>query len=240
MAKYLLLRPREKASTSLQRFQQAGFSVEALALIETIPNNSEMAELVTYLRQNSTPSTVIVTSTVAASMLVDSTIADHHHFIAVGQSTGTVLKGAFSNVIWPDQQTSEGIIGYLKSTLSVPLSIVLVKGDGGRDLLPKFLQQNFANFVEFNIYQRNNISIDLQQLTWKTEDIECIIATSSQQMHRAFELFDHAWLTGQEWIVVSPRAKQQAIDLGIKSVTCSEGASDQQLIDTLTANRGDM
>lgn len=240
MTKCLLLRPKHKAPKSEQSFRSAGIGVEVISLIETQVIPQTVNNLITFLQSSSARKTVIITSTVVADLLSKyPQQLSTHYLITVGSASREILQRAGITAHSSCTETSEGIVDKLQQNPTLLHNVCLVKGVGGRQLLPSYLQQQCHQYDCFDVYRRNNISMNLSDLTWKIREIQCIISTSSQQMCRAFALFDRQWLISRVWIVVSDRAVEQAKNMGIQTVICSHGASDQQLIKAVKELRSD-
>ena len=159
-------------------------------------------------------------------------------YIAVGQATQQALNDiGISDVITPELQTSEGLLA-LPQTFDVNnKAIIIVRGDGGRELIAEQLRSRGAQVSYIESYQRLWLPLEhsiTQQ--WLAQGINCILATSNEILKSIVQLIDNQdnyWKNDCKWIVASERIAQQAKALGLKQVICSHGASDSAIISCL-------
>lgn len=238
MIRPLLLRPRHKCLGAQQDFLKAGIEIECLPLIsiQSIPSAIDALKL--KLTSTLIPLRVIVTSTSAAELMgAIEPLPDHHIYVCVGESSASVLRGRNVNVDWPQQQNSEGLITLIEQQNVKVAGNILVKGEGGRTLLPDYLRRCQLAMTNYDIYKRIPISINVDELTWKYHQIECIISTSIEQIELIFQLLDKEWLQSMPWVVVSQRALELTRQLGVTKVICSQGARNAQLIQAVNMIR---
>ncbi len=238
MSKPLLLRPKHKCIGAQQAFLQAGINIECLPLItiQSIPSAIDALKLT--LTAAKAPLRVIVTSTSAAELMgAIEPLPNQHLYVCVGASSASILRARKVNVDWPQQQNSEGLISLIEQQNVSVAGNILVKGEGGRTLLPDYLNSNKPAMTNYNIYKRIPISVNVDELTWKYHDIECIISTSIEQIELIFQVLDHDWLQSMPWVVVSQRALELTQQLGVTKVICSQGARNAQLIQAVNMIR---
>lgn len=114
-------------------------------------------------------------------------------------------------------------------------NIALVKGVGGRDILPETLKSRGAHLFTLNVYQRdcpNTLPAACKNI-WKNNKRFIILGTSVDSINNLFTLFGSkatTWLHNTPWLVMSNRIKQHAISLGIKTAYVSP---PNQLCETL-------
>jgi uroporphyrinogen-III synthase len=231
---FLLLRPQAKCQASANAFSQAGLDAIACGLIDTVLDKQAIAQLpekIARLNQQ-TENLILVTSTVAAQQCV---LLKHHwpqavQFLAVGQSSASILSEAGIKVIVPQEARTEGLLTLNELKNVEHKTIIIMKGYGGRELLLDTLHARGARVQEWEVYKRQKVTQPLSTQNWQAEQIHCIIATSGEVIEAAFNYFDNTWLTTLKWIVVSQRTADIASRLGATQVTISHDASDQALI----------
>lgn len=166
--------------------------------------------------------------------------------IAVGTTTATVLgKCSGREVLVPQDQRSEGVLALAELQDVADKHIVIVRGNAGRELIKKGLQQRGAHIHYVQSYRRVPLPLDGQGLSdqWRQQDIQCIVVTSNEILQLIFALLpteQHSWLQQQLWIMVSPRMKEAAIELGIDAsrIYLSASANDQALLEAICQLRG--
>ncbi|ALS99921.1 uroporphyrinogen-III C-methyltransferase [Lacimicrobium alkaliphilum] len=236
MTEFLLLRPEGKCQQSCERFAAAGIPVIGLPLLRIEPQVEQLEQLTEKLLSLPAQSKVIFISTSAAKLtleaMADKTWPSQLSYFAVGNSSAEILRQAGLAVQVPEQQDSEGLLALAELQAINGLPVLLVKGEGGRELLAEGLAERGAVLMPLSIYRRQRVVQPEPTQPWKPEQIQCIITTSGELMDAAFARFDHNWLKTLPWILVSDRLIQQARERGITRVIRSDDASDDALIRT--------
>lgn len=233
---FLIARPKDKAESTLANFSRSGLKGQILPVIDiTITKDASFG-----IRLNkASPSCIIITSSYAAQWLAD-LLADKPalldlsstNVVCVGRSTAQIITRIVSanNITIASPENSEGILQLDCLQLVVGHNIVLLKGQGGRDLISQTLQKRKANLTVLNVYQRiANISA-INAFAFEQSQIRCIIATSIEITELLLSMLDKNWLQSCQWIVASERIKDYAYTKGIKHITVSYGASNQALL----------
>lgn len=234
----LLLRPAAKLASSCEYIRQHGIDCVGVALIETkvVPQAVEAAWQ--RLAHHSGKALAIFTSTVAAQAML---IPEQHWpsnilCLAVGNSTASVLNKHGIDVIVPDVETSEGLLALETLRELKSSSVFLIKGEDGLNILAPTLIDRGARVTEFAVYRRLILAVPKTIGAWQPEQIRCIVATSGEILHAAFQQFEHQWLKSLPWIVVSRRLSEIAAKLGISNCIVSQGASDAQITATIKSH----
>ena len=237
---YLILRPKAKLANSVACFKEADLSVLGCGLIDTVANPNA-AVLLSQLADIQ-PDLVIVTSTVAADMYVASlseSTAKHKQdlrqqkhpiFIAVGASTAKKLSIANTRVLQAEPSNSEGIIACIGQLKLKHANVAILKGKGGRKLISEALTEKGFTVSEFDLYERVVLREAYYTEHFEADNIQCIIATSSEIIDAAYNFFEPQWLNSRQWIVVSKRTKLHLSALGANNIFTSNGATDSLLI----------
>lgn len=233
----LLLRPKNRIQASAERFRAVGLAVTPVALMDI---RTEAIEPAVLQRLSNTPAeqcVCILTSQNALSGIQHELpvhLADAH-WISVGETSAQALRqlGVHSEV--PSQHCSEGILSL--ESLQTPDNrlCLIVKGQGGRDLLQRSLAQRGFEVLVAQTYRRVKLNQASAIDTDVMKDIQVVIATSGELISAAFETFESQWLVSLPWIVVSDRAAEIAKSHGITETYVTSGASDDVLIAALKA-----
>jgi uroporphyrinogen-III synthase len=103
--------------------------------------------------------------------------------VAVGTTTATVLeKCSGREVLVPQDQRSEGVLALPQLQDVADKHIVIVRGNAGRELIKKGLQQRGAHIHYVQSYRRVPLPLDGQSLSdqWHQQHIQCIVVTSNE------------------------------------------------------------
>jgi uroporphyrinogen-III synthase len=112
--------------------------------------------------------------------------------------------------------------------------ILIVRGNGGRQLLGDTLQERGGSVDYLEVYSRNISSADPKPLiaTWE-RDVDIVTVTSCGILDNLFSLLGEAGrakLCATPLVVVSQRIKARAQEHGCKSIVLAGEASDQGLL----------
>lgn len=161
--------------------------------------------------------------------------------VAIGKATAQALLECAAPAHWvsPPPFNSEALLT-LPVLLSVSgLSIVIFRGEGGRNLLAKTLKQRGAKVIEAQVYRRSlpAASIDPLIQYWKQGEIQAVVATSTESLKNLFTMAGEAakpWLCRTPLVVLSRRSQKLALQLGAQSLPLmAPEASDTAIVETL-------
>lgn len=149
--------------------------------------------------------------------------------IAVGSKTRDALQAEGFNALMPARSDSEGLLAMPELSGALLPDVVIVKGEGGRELLGEELKRRGARVTEWCCYRRCWPEVDLSVL--RDVDSSFVFQASSGEMvSRLSEL-----LTGERQedlfqspvIVPSERVAALATALGWGRVIRAEDAGDR-------------
>ncbi|HAU1151648.1 TPA: uroporphyrinogen-III synthase [Legionella pneumophila] len=114
-------------------------------------------------------------------------------------------------------------------------TILLVKGEGGRQLIEEYLMLKGARLCILSVYKRVVPTIDQEFLNslWRDDLVDIILLTSEQSIHNLFKMFSiegQMWLQNKPCVVISDRLAKVASLLGIKKILISH---PERMIGTL-------
>lgn len=215
--------------------------------IETLPETPAQRSLMLNLDRYCA---VIVVSKPAATLGIER--VDRYwpqppaeqHWFSVGAGTGQLLADYGLSVSWPEQgDDSEALLALPKllETLTIDAPRVLImRADVGRDFLSEQLKQRGAQVDFLPLYRRclpvypsGTLIKQIQQ-----EQLNGLAVSSEQGLRHLIELAGDAWpsLTSLALFVPSPRVAKIAQELGAQHVIDCRGASNQALLNALTAH----
>gem|GEM_PF-1527155 len=141
---------------------------------------------------------------------------------AIGSASLEHLRRAGLDVSAPDIATSEGLIELLESTLPKPeeggtagMTIWLLSGAGGRELVANYLRNAGHRVFKFAFYERRPV----RSLDVRPQNINAVVVGSQQSLEVASELWQAAG-GGRDVNVFVPsmRVAQKGYALGFKNV----------------------
>ncbi|MDC5703282.1 uroporphyrinogen-III synthase [Vibrio europaeus] len=160
-------------------------------------------------------------------------------YLAVGQKTAHILsKATRQTVHYPEVSDSEHLL-LQDALLSIAnKKILILRGNGGRELIFDTLVARGAQVEYREVYKRENLAFrsDLLVPIWQNEKITQIVITSSGQLsYFVSQLTDEhkAWLFTLHLYVPSERIAQQAREVGFQVVTNTFSASNNVLLAAL-------
>jgi len=241
----VVTRPAHQAEHLCQLIEQAGGTAIRLPVIEIAPPTDIQAAQ-DKLRQLENFNTAIFTSANAVEGLFklappSFSWPQNIQVAAIGKRTASVLNAhAISVDIVPDQGfNSEALLQSDAMNTVADKKIMIFKGEGGRTLLSKTLNQRGAYIESIDLYQRKRLNKGFRniQQTGKSGSIDLFVVTSNEGLQSLFEMAtenERAWLLTTPLVVISERTAQLAKTLGFShhSMVAKE-ASDEGLLNSL-------
>ena len=161
--------------------------------------------------------------------------------IAIGESSANALESRHIAVHFiPARADSEHLLAFPALQKIKNDNVLLIKGEGGRSLIPETLAARGANLVSLEVYQRSIPKLNQEELAhlWQNDTIDIIVFTSQEAMRNLFILFGEEasqWLQQKPCLVLSQRLAQEAAILGIKNSTVFQ---PDTLLDALHQHQG--
>ncbi len=164
-------------------------------------------------------------------------IPQHVDIVAVGQATAKALRNAGLNVdLVPEQGfNTEAILSMPQLQTLNGQSCLIVRGQGGRELLAQTLEERGAQVYYLELYWRIMPEIDtgpVERLLHQNK-LDVITITSGEALKNLLKMLDssvHHQLLATPLAVISQRIRQLAIELGFKQVFVSEQPADTALV----------
>jgi uroporphyrinogen-III synthase len=166
--------------------------------------------------------------------------ADGVRVAAVGESTGRALAEAGVAVdLVPEtgRYDSEGLRASEALQDVAGWRVLVVRGEGGRELLAVELGRRGAEVTYAQVYRRAVPEADPAPLLARwDEDVQAVVATSADVLANLVLLLGASGLDRLRrtpLVVVSARMAARARDLGCEALVVSEGARDHQVLEAL-------
>lgn len=160
--------------------------------------------------------------------------------IAIGTATAQALAVSYGgelHVIIASPQNSEGILALPATNDITGKRVLIVRGEGGRNLLDEALIARGALLFSAEVYRRVLPKVDVATLLAKwAQDVQVVITTSGESLENLRTLLGpdgQAKLLTTPLITISERLKSMALAAGIRRVICANGAEDQSLLAAL-------
>lgn len=161
----------------------------------------------------------------------------YRKIIAVGDATQKALKERNIDSLCPEIHTSEGILKLIDGDKLSQQDVLIIRGDGGRELLAQTLSRKGAKVCYLEAYQRIWYKLDSRHVQqWHNQEINCIVVTSNALLESIVHLIkdqNKFWQKSCLWIVASQRIADSATSLGLNNVVNAHGASDSQVINAI-------
>lgn len=143
---------------------------------------------------------------------------------AIGAATRNALKNRGVRVdVTPGLTGSESLLQRPSMQCVKNQTILLVKGEFGRELIADTLTKRGAVVLPLAVYRRVSTPLlqDAIQSLWRQDAVDVILFTSEQAMHALFSSLGepgYDWLRSKPCRVMSERLANVALELGIKNI----------------------
>lgn len=235
----LVVRPAAQAAELVQLLRQHGHAPLCCPLLETVAG-SELSRLPDLLHS---ADIVIAVSLHAIHFAHDFLLQTgqtwpHIEYFAVGQASADGFAAIGIAAICPDDPRSEGLLALPALQQLVGKRVLILRGNGGRELIADTLASRGALVHYCAAYERHYPEFDGEQLThhWQAAGLDSLLITSGELLQRLLALVpDHQrpWLFGRLLVVPSPRVAEMASAAGFIHITIAQGASNQALMAAL-------
>ena len=161
----------------------------------------------------------------------------HIIWLAVGAATAEILSAYGIDVKAPEHANSEGLLSMPVLQNINEQRALIMKGQGGRDLLAKTLESRGAKVDILDLYQRHKPSYTEAELEVRLREKppEIVLATSVNILDNLEAIVTPCLpsLKDLPLIVASPRIAKHAEVLGFKNVITAFDASDEAMLESL-------
>lgn len=161
---------------------------------------------------------------------------------AIGKSTAAALKkaGLFVNLVPESGYNSEALLAAPEMQLVEGKKILIVRGQGGRDLLATELAKRGADVEYREVYKRMMPTIDNTEVIdfLGNKKLTAVTATSGEALENLLKMIGTQYqsaLKNLQLIVISDRIKSLAEAMGFSKITVTADPSDSAIVNALTA-----
>lgn len=160
-------------------------------------------------------------------------------YLGVGQKTAHVLsKVCKQKVNYPQVSDSEHLLKLTELNGVDNKSILILRGNGGRELIRDSLLNRGAQAFYCETYRREYIPISDHNTyqTWINKNTSKVVITSQEQLEYLCSITPNeylAWLSTRQLFVPSQRIAERSQQLGFSNVTNTHSATNQILLAAL-------
>lgn len=246
----LVTRPDEKGVALTEMLNKAGIAAIHLPFF-TLTAGRELNQLPSQISQLKAGDYIFAVSPAAIRYAAESLQAVGFHwrkdlrYFAVGQSSAELFASQSEQaVIYPyGQENSEGLLKLPAMQDLTGKKVLILRGNGGRELFPTQAQALGAQVEILECYQRQAISYDnqLQTSICKRAGINQILVTSNEILTTLVNFVpeqERDWLFQCRLICVSQRIVKNAQQFGwqAQNLIIAPRADNQTLLQTVLSN----
>ena len=236
----LVTRPAHQSENFLSLLRQSGAEAFALPAVEIQAITLSQTTLC-YLQQQASYHVIIFISANAVRFglpLLQKTTGPLVAAIGNGTAANLNAEGWQVDLIASTGHSSEDILALdaLQSAAITGKSILIIRGEGGREFLAKSLQSRGANVDYAEVYRRVCPQSDIEWLAplWQ-QRIQLVCVTSNvilENLYKMLQPYRNA-LLNTTLVVPGQRCWQLAQQLGFKKIIQSDSASDQDMLQSI-------
>ncbi|WP_044616303.1 uroporphyrinogen-III synthase [Gynuella sunshinyii] len=237
--KVLITRPSGQEHSLVQLLEGQSIAYDHLPLLSIAPKATEQAdkELIMNLDQFTG---VIVVSPNAARHGLDlieqywPQFPARQYWLTNGYGTAKVLEHAGLEVAFPETGTrTEDLLELPELDQIIGQKWLIIKGEGGRDLLKQELEDRGAEVSVLSVYKRSAPEITKAEAAKALADVDTLILTSGEALDNLNKLADIEQLKDKTFIVSSSRMAQMVQERGLTDIVVAKGASDALILQAL-------
>ncbi|MGF1693321.1 uroporphyrinogen-III synthase [Photobacterium kagoshimensis] len=242
----LITRPSPDGEQLAQQLNAAGIKAITHPLL-TIKAGHDLPTLISQLNLLQ-PNDFLIAVSVHAVNLAHNYLLSHCaswpknvHYIAVGHKTAAALRQATGQAVHQPQHQcdSEGLLALPELANVNQRRILILRGNGGRELIHQALSERGAQVSYCECYQRCLLPLDGEQLCqqWQSHDVTALVVTSGEQLSHlctAIPQNQQAWFYQRQLYVPSQRIADQAQQLGFTHFSTVGSAANHALFTFLS------
>ena len=243
----LILRPQPAADELAALLRRQGHTPVVCPLLSYRPGN-ELAALIDRLSQADMVIAISVAAVQYASEQLAKQLArwpQHCIYLTVGATTAAQWQQQGLKVISPTDARSEGLLALPELQSATGKNVLILRGNGGRELLADVLSELGAQVSYVECYRRHYLHTDGTSLLqeWQAAGVDSVIISSSKLFRQLIRLLPETasdWLSSQHWFVPSQRTADEIYQAGFNSVTIMSGVQHDAVVAALQNNPEDI
>lgn len=243
LPRVMVTRPAGQADRLVTGLRNAGWQVWHLPLIDIAPMEALPGPVRQRIQDLDLYAHLVFVSANAARIgcaLVDDFWPQWpvgQRYWAVGASTAQVLEERGLKAERPTtDMSSEGLLALPGLNRVAGDRVLIVRGEGGRQLIAETLRERGATVDDLCCYRRGPVEHDAAQLreSLRTAPVDLVMVSSGEGLELLSGLLQpeaNSALAATPLLVPSPRVADLAVRLGWQSITTVENASDPAMLD---------
>ncbi|GHD97447.1 uroporphyrinogen-III synthase [Pseudocitrobacter faecalis] len=242
----LVTRPSPKGEELVSRLRTLGRVAWSFPLIEITPGR-ELAALSPALDALRPDDLLFALSPHAVSYAHAHLQQQGQHWpqqaacFAIGRSTALALHQVSGRQVrYPlDREISEVLLQLPELQNIAGKKVLILRGNGGRELLGETLAARGAEVTFCECYQRSAVHYDgaAEAMRWQKREVSTLVVTSGEMLHQLWALipqwYREHWLLRCRLLVVSERLAQLARELGWQEIQVADSADNDALLRAL-------
>ncbi len=237
----LVTRPDEQGKELCRQLEDIGITALHHPLI-SIEAGTDLSQLIPDIHKCDT----IIAVSQHAVALSDLFLRNQQSFwptsiryLAVGQKTAHLLsKATGQSVNYPQVSDSEHLLELSELQSVSGQDIIILRGNGGRELIYETLTQRGAVVQYKEVYQRADLPFDAKLCVekWQQAHVDTLVITSSHQLTYFISQLDEnclKWALQLTLVVPSERIARDAKALGFERTLITNSASNPDLVAAL-------
>ncbi|URN99141.1 uroporphyrinogen-III synthase [Leclercia adecarboxylata] len=166
---------------------------------------------------------------------------DAPRYFAIGRTTALALHTeSGQDIRYPlDRETSEVLLQLPELQTVVGKRALILRGNGGRELLGDTLRERGAEVTFCECYQRSHKHYDgaEEAMRWQARGVTTLVVTSGEMLQQLWTLipqwYRENWLLRCRLLVVSERLANLARELGWQDIRIADNADNDALLRAL-------
>lgn len=244
----LVTRPAAFGEQLTRQLCAAGIDAWHFPLIDFLPGN-DLNKLPVFLNRLHCQDSLFVLSQQAVDQAQAQLQRVHQRWphvqaFAPGRTTAQALQQVSGlTVDYPTGREASELLLQLPATQQMAgRQVLILRGNGGRELLPATLAARGAQVTVCECYrrQRRIYCGDEQSRHWQQLAIDTLVVTSGeilQQLYALVPVQQHRWLLQCRLVVISERLAKLAHRSGWQQITIADNAGNDALLSTLLDTR---
>lgn len=237
----LVTRPEAQGIELCQQLEQLGITALHHPLIN-IEAGPDLPSLLPDIQQCDT----IIAVSQHAVLFSDQFLRNQHsnwpdsaRYLAVGQKTAHLLsKAAGQSVNYPEVGDSEHLLELAELQSVSGQNIIILRGNGGRELIHQTLSERGAVVKYKEVYQRTDLPFSADRCfhQWQQSGVDTLVITSSHQLTFFMSQLDAPitqWARQLKLLVPSERIASDAKTMGFQYVVVTHSAANPDLVAAL-------
>jgi uroporphyrinogen-III synthase len=237
----LVTRPAHQADGLCRRIEQAGGRAIRFPVIEIVPPADPAAAVARFSTLDDYDLVIFVSANAVHLAPPADTWSGSPRLAAIGRATARALEqaGRPADICPASGFNSEALLAMDALQDMGGRRVLIVRGEGGRELLADTLRRRGAEVDYAEVYRRQRPEVDPARVLalWSGGAVDVVTATSNETLQNLYDLLDgpgRGKLLATPLVVVSERMVQLAVRLGFsRPPVVAEEAGDEGLMKAL-------